>query len=129
MVSTHALWTFAVTAFLLIVIPGPSVMFVVSRGVALGRRAAALTVVGNAAGAYTQVLLVAAGLALPWALLAAVALNLVAVVLAAQRLKRLVPLLRLPATRRHLTISPSTAPARHERHDEHGPAAGQPAAR
>ncbi len=73
--------------------------------------------------------LVAAGLALHWALLVAVALNLVAVALAAQRLKRLVPLLRLPATRRHLTISPSTAPARHERHDEHGPAAGQPAAR
>jgi len=62
MVSTHALVTFAATAFLLIVVPGPSVMFVVSRGVALGRRAAVLTVVGNAAGAYTQVLLVAAGL-------------------------------------------------------------------
>lgn len=73
--------------------------------------------------------LVAAGLALHWALLAAVMLNLVAVALAAQRLKRLVPLLRLPATRRHLTLSPSTAPARHERHDEHGAAAGQPAAR
>jgi threonine/homoserine/homoserine lactone efflux protein len=62
MVSTHALLTFAATAFLLIVVPGPSVMFVVSRGVALGRRAAVLTVLGNAAGAYTQVLLVAAGL-------------------------------------------------------------------
>ncbi|QYG95010.1 LysE family translocator [Iamia sp. SCSIO 61187] len=62
MVSTHALVTFAATASLLIVVPGPSVMFVVSRGVALGRRAAVLTVVGNAAGAYTQVILVAAGL-------------------------------------------------------------------
>jgi threonine/homoserine/homoserine lactone efflux protein len=62
MVSTHALLTFAATAFLLIVVPGPSVMFVVSRGVALGRRAAILTVVGNACGAYTQVLLVAGGL-------------------------------------------------------------------
>jgi threonine/homoserine/homoserine lactone efflux protein len=62
MVSIHALLTFAATAFLLIVVPGPSVMFVVSRGVALGRRAAVLTVLGNAAGAYTQVLLVAAGL-------------------------------------------------------------------
>ncbi len=62
MVSIHALLTFAATAFLLIVVPGPSVMFVVSRGVALGRRAAALTVLGNAAGAYTQVLLVAVGL-------------------------------------------------------------------
>src|ERR1044071_5262654 len=62
MVSTHALLTFAATAFLLIVVPGPSVMFVVSRGVALGRRAAILTVLGNAGGAYTQVLLVAGGL-------------------------------------------------------------------
>ncbi|HEU5149350.1 MAG TPA: LysE family translocator [Iamia sp.] len=62
MVSTHALLTFAATSLLLIVVPGPSVMFVVSRGVTLGRRAAVLTVLGNAAGAYTQVLLVAAGL-------------------------------------------------------------------
>lgn len=62
MVSSHALLAFAATSFLLIVVPGPSVMFVVSRGVALGRRAAVLTVLGNAAGAFTQVLLVAAGL-------------------------------------------------------------------
>ena len=34
---------FALTAFVLIVVPGPSVLFVVSRGVALGRRAAAST--------------------------------------------------------------------------------------
>ena len=53
--------SFAGAAFLLIVVPGPSVLFVVSRGVALGRRAALATVVGNAAGAYTQVLAVAAG--------------------------------------------------------------------
>ncbi len=54
--------TFAVAAFAIIVVPGPSVMFVVSRAVALGRRAAVATVVGNAAGVYLQVLLVAAGL-------------------------------------------------------------------
>jgi threonine/homoserine/homoserine lactone efflux protein len=53
---------FAALAFVLIVVPGPSVMFVVSRGVALGRRAALLTVAGNAAGVYVQVLLVAIGL-------------------------------------------------------------------
>ena len=40
----------AVTAFVLIVVPGPSVLFVVSRGGALGRRAALATVVGNAGG-------------------------------------------------------------------------------
>lgn len=54
---------FAALSFALIVIPGPSVMFVVSRGVAFGRRAALLTVVGNATGVYVQVLFVAAGLA------------------------------------------------------------------
>ena len=37
-------------------------LFVVSRALALGRRAALLTVVGNAAGAYVQVLCVALGL-------------------------------------------------------------------
>jgi threonine/homoserine/homoserine lactone efflux protein len=37
-------------------------MFVISRAVTLGRRAALLTVVGNAAGVYLQVLLVAFGL-------------------------------------------------------------------
>lgn len=62
MVSSGALATFALASFLLIVVPGPSVLFAISRGVAFGRRAALLTVVGNAAGAYTQVLLVAVGL-------------------------------------------------------------------
>jgi threonine/homoserine/homoserine lactone efflux protein len=62
MVSLGSLGAFALTALALIAVPGPSVLFVVSRGVALGRRAALLTVAGNAAGAYVQVLLVAAGL-------------------------------------------------------------------
>ena len=38
MVDTWSLAAFAVTAFLLIVVPGPSVLFVISRGVALGRK-------------------------------------------------------------------------------------------
>jgi threonine/homoserine/homoserine lactone efflux protein len=56
-----SLLAFALVAFAIIVIPGPSVMFVVSRAVSYGRRAALLTVAGNAAGAYTQVVLVAIG--------------------------------------------------------------------
>jgi threonine/homoserine/homoserine lactone efflux protein len=51
-----------VTIFVLIVIPGPSVLFVVSRGVALGRRAALATVLGNTAGLGVLVLAVALGL-------------------------------------------------------------------
>jgi threonine/homoserine/homoserine lactone efflux protein len=57
-----SLLAFSAAAFALIVVPGPSVLFVVSRALALGRRAALLTVVGNAAGAYVQVLCVALGL-------------------------------------------------------------------
>jgi threonine/homoserine/homoserine lactone efflux protein len=60
-VDSHALVSFAVAAFLLIVVPGPSVLFVVSRGVALGGRAAVVTALGNAVGAYTQVVAVALG--------------------------------------------------------------------
>jgi threonine/homoserine/homoserine lactone efflux protein len=55
---------FSLTAFVIIVIPGPSVMFVVSRALAYGRRAAALTVIGNTFGEYLQVIAVAFGIGL-----------------------------------------------------------------
>ena len=61
MLSTDRLLAFAVTAFVVIVIPGPSVLFVVGRALASGRRVAVLTVVGNALGEYVQVLAVALG--------------------------------------------------------------------
>jgi threonine/homoserine/homoserine lactone efflux protein len=51
-----------VTVYVLIVIPGPSVLFVISRGVALGRRAALATVVGNTSGLMFQLLVVVIGL-------------------------------------------------------------------
>jgi threonine/homoserine/homoserine lactone efflux protein len=53
---------FALASFLIIIVPGPSVLFVISRGVALGRKAALLTVLGNEAGVMVQVVVVAAGL-------------------------------------------------------------------
>jgi threonine/homoserine/homoserine lactone efflux protein len=62
MADTHTLLAFALTCWVFVLIPGPSVLFVISRGVALGRRAAVLTVLGNAAGVFAQLLLVAAGL-------------------------------------------------------------------
>lgn len=49
-------------AFVIIVVPGPSVLFVISRGVALGRRAALATVLGNALGALVMAILVSFGL-------------------------------------------------------------------
>lgn len=56
------LLAFVVVAFALIVVPGPSVLFVISRALTLGHRAALATVAGNALGVYGQVVLVAAGL-------------------------------------------------------------------
>jgi len=46
------LLSFAVVSFVLIVIPGPSVLFVVGRALAHGRRTALATVIGNALGVY-----------------------------------------------------------------------------
>ena len=62
MLSTHHLPEFLLTVYVLILIPGPSVLFVVSRGVALGRRAALATVFGNAMGFALQLTLVAIGI-------------------------------------------------------------------
>lgn len=62
MVPTDRLLPFAATAFALIGVPGPSVLFVVSRALALGRRAALATVAGNALGVYLQAVAVALGI-------------------------------------------------------------------
>ncbi|WP_329172279.1 MULTISPECIES: LysE family translocator [unclassified Streptomyces] len=61
MLSTDRLLAFAAVSFLLIVIPGPSVLFVVGRALAQGRRAALTTVAGNTLGAYLLVIAVALG--------------------------------------------------------------------
>lgn len=45
-----------------------------------------------------------------WAALVICVVNLAAAALALMQLRRLLPMLGLPATRRHLTLSPSTAP-------------------
>lgn len=62
MLPTSHLVAFVVTAFVVIAIPGPSVLFTVGRALTLGRRGALLTVVGNSIGVYLQVILVAFGL-------------------------------------------------------------------
>jgi threonine/homoserine/homoserine lactone efflux protein len=61
MLPTHHLLAFVLTVYVLILIPGPSVLFVISRGVSLGRRAALATVIGNATGLAFQLGLVAVG--------------------------------------------------------------------
>jgi threonine/homoserine/homoserine lactone efflux protein len=62
LLSGGHLLTYVLTIFVLIVIPGPSVLFVVSRGVALGRRAALATVLGNTAGLAVLAIVVSLGL-------------------------------------------------------------------
>jgi threonine/homoserine/homoserine lactone efflux protein len=61
--SRDHLFAFAIASFILIVIPGPSVLFTVSRALAYGRRAALTTVLGNAAGSFTAAAAVAVGIA------------------------------------------------------------------
>jgi threonine/homoserine/homoserine lactone efflux protein len=53
---------FALVAFVLIVIPGPNVLFVISRSLMLGRTAGVATAVGGQIGVYTQVVAVAVGI-------------------------------------------------------------------
>ncbi|MFC1411756.1 LysE family translocator [Streptacidiphilus sp. N1-12] len=62
MVSADRLAAFAGMSLLLIVIPGPSVLFVVGRALAHGRRTALLSVFGNTVGAYALVLAVSFGI-------------------------------------------------------------------
>jgi hypothetical protein len=58
-------------------------------------------------------LLVAAGLPLVWALAVALLINVGGAAAALARARRLLPLLRLPATHRHLMLKPSPPPRPH----------------
>jgi threonine/homoserine/homoserine lactone efflux protein len=53
---------FAVTAVVIVAIPGPSVLFTIGRALTVGRRGALLTVVGNTVGVGLQVVAVALGM-------------------------------------------------------------------
>lgn len=61
MLTWSQLLTFGVAAMALLVLPGPSVLFVVAQGVAYGRRAALAVVLGNTAGLAVHVIAVALG--------------------------------------------------------------------
>jgi threonine/homoserine/homoserine lactone efflux protein len=62
MISTGQLLGFAVASLVLIVIPGPGVLFVIGRALAHGRRTALATACGHAAGNYVVAACVAVGL-------------------------------------------------------------------
>jgi threonine/homoserine/homoserine lactone efflux protein len=61
MVPAANLLAFAVAALVLIAVPGPSVLFVIGRTLALGRKGGLLSVLGNAAGEVVQIAAVALG--------------------------------------------------------------------
>jgi len=60
-ISVSTLLAFILASFVIIVIPGPSVLFVIGRSLALGRRAGLLSVLGNEAGVVPVVFAVAFG--------------------------------------------------------------------
>ncbi|QUH04354.1 LysE family translocator [Saccharopolyspora erythraea] len=61
MVSPDRILVFAATALLIIAVPGPSVLFVVGRALAHGRRVALTSVLGNAIGTCVLVVAIALG--------------------------------------------------------------------
>jgi threonine/homoserine/homoserine lactone efflux protein len=61
-ISLDQVLAFGVTALIVIAVPGPSVVFVIGRALAYGRRVALASVLGNALGFLTTVVLVAVGL-------------------------------------------------------------------
>jgi threonine/homoserine/homoserine lactone efflux protein len=61
MVPTR-IWEYVVTAFLIILAPGPTVLFVIARAISWGKASAVASVLGNNVGAFLVSLLIAFGL-------------------------------------------------------------------
>ena len=59
--ATHSFAAFVVASVLLILLPGPSVLFVIGRSLALGRRGGLLSVLGNELGSLPLIAAVALG--------------------------------------------------------------------
>ncbi len=62
MIPLSNLAAFGVTVLVIIAIPGPSVLFTISRALTVGRRATLTTVAGNAMGLFAQVVAAAFGM-------------------------------------------------------------------
>lgn len=62
MVPVSNVVAFAAVVVVIIAIPGPSVLFTISRALTVGRRATVMTVIGNAAGVCVQVVGAAFGM-------------------------------------------------------------------
>ena len=66
MADVSTLAAFVLASFILVIVPGPSVLFVISRGVTLGRKAGLATALGNESGLVVQVAAVAGGIYAGW---------------------------------------------------------------
>ena len=62
MLVPSRIWEFLATSLIIILAPGPSVLFIVARAIAWGRKTAVFTVVGGVSGAFILSALVAVGL-------------------------------------------------------------------
>ncbi|MBC7464160.1 MAG: LysE family translocator [Actinobacteria bacterium] len=62
MVIPSNLWEYILTSMLIILAPGPSVLFIIARAIAWGRMTAVFTVIGNASGVFLLSVLIAVGL-------------------------------------------------------------------
>jgi threonine/homoserine/homoserine lactone efflux protein len=56
------IWEYAVASIVIIIAPGPSVLFIIARAIAWGRKTAVFSVIGNVCGAFLLSVLVALGL-------------------------------------------------------------------
>lgn len=56
------IWEYLVTSIIIIIAPGPSVLFIIARAIAWGRKTAVFTALGNVSGAFILSVFVALGL-------------------------------------------------------------------
>jgi threonine/homoserine/homoserine lactone efflux protein len=61
-VDPSRIWEYFIAAVVIVLAPGPSVLFVIARAIAWGRATAVATVLGNVTGAFTLSVVVAVGL-------------------------------------------------------------------
>lgn len=62
MIIPTRLWQYAIASIIIIIAPGPSVLFIIARAIAWGRKTAIFSVIGNVSGAFLLSVLVALGL-------------------------------------------------------------------
>lgn len=62
MPSQPLLLAFVIASVVIVLIPGPSLLFTIGRAISAGRREALLSVIGNMLGLLTQIVAIAAGL-------------------------------------------------------------------